>query len=87
MIVYAVVDDVVETFIRHDDADRFVEEVRGDEPELARYLRIEERGCRLLRLGGRRGNLSVDPRKSCSPPGLTGVRADPPVAASGLRNP
>jgi hypothetical protein len=37
--------DVVETFIRHDDAEPFVEEVRGDESELARYLRIEERGC------------------------------------------
>ena len=34
---------------------------------------------KLLRLGGRRGNLSVDPRKSLSPPGVTGVRADPPA--------
>ena len=53
MIVYAIVDvraspdhqlgDAVETFIRREDAERFVEEVRGDDPELASYLRIEER--------------------------------------------
>jgi hypothetical protein len=51
--VYAVVDDslsptsplgdAVETFIRREDAERFVEEVRGDNPELASYLPIEER--------------------------------------------
>jgi hypothetical protein len=35
--------DAVETFIRREDAEHFVEEVRGDEPELASYLRIEER--------------------------------------------
>jgi hypothetical protein len=35
--------DAVETFIRREDAERFVEEVRGDDPELASYLRIEER--------------------------------------------
>ena len=54
MIVHAVVDDslspssslrdAVETFVRREDAERFVEEVRGDDPELASYLRIEERG-------------------------------------------
>ncbi len=43
MIVYAVVDDALspdfllvvelEVFIRREDAERFVEEVRGDEPE------------------------------------------------------
>ena len=53
MIVYAVVDDAlspdfplgdaVETFIRRDDAERFIEEVRGDDPEMAAKLRIEER--------------------------------------------
>ena len=52
MIVYAVVDDALspdfplgdalEVFIRCEDAQRFVEEVRGDDPELASYLRIEE---------------------------------------------
>jgi hypothetical protein len=31
------------------------------------------------RLGGRRGNLSVDPRKTCPPQGYAGVRADPPA--------
>ena len=33
----------LEVFIRRDDAERFIEEVRGDDPELASYLRIEER--------------------------------------------
>jgi hypothetical protein len=51
--VYAVVDDAlspdfplgdaVEVFIRREDAKRFIEEVRGDEPEMAAKLRIEER--------------------------------------------
>jgi hypothetical protein len=53
VIVYAVIDlrsspdhplgDAVETFIRREDAERFVAEVRSDVPELATYLRIEER--------------------------------------------
>ena len=42
--------DAIETFIRREDAERFVEEIRGDEPELAESLRIEERE---LRAGGR----------------------------------
>ena len=33
----------VETFVRREEAERFIEEVRGDEPELAAKLRIEER--------------------------------------------
>ena len=53
MIVYAVVDDVLspdfplgdahEVFIRREDAEHFIEEVRGDDPEVAAKLRIEER--------------------------------------------
>ena len=53
MIVYVIIDtrsspthplgDTVETFVRREDAGRFIEEVRGDDPELASYLRIEER--------------------------------------------
>ena len=53
MIVYAVIDlrsspdhplgDAVETVVRREDAERFIEEVRGDDPDLASYLRIEER--------------------------------------------
>jgi hypothetical protein len=53
VVVYAVVDDAlspdfpfghsVDVFIRREDAERFVEEVRGDDPELASCLRIEER--------------------------------------------
>jgi hypothetical protein len=35
--------DAIETFIRREDAQRFIEEVRGDDPELAKDLRIEER--------------------------------------------
>lgn len=33
----------VEAFVRREEAERFIEEVRGDDPELASYLRIEER--------------------------------------------
>ena len=53
MIAYAVVDDALsrdfplgvelEVFIRREDAERFVEEVRGDDPEIAAKLRIEGR--------------------------------------------
>lgn len=53
MIVYAIVDDslsptsplgdAIETFIRREGAERFIEEVRGDDSELAKRLRIEER--------------------------------------------
>jgi len=51
VIIYAVVDDAlsphfpagVETFIRREDAERFIDVVRGDKPELAASLRIEER--------------------------------------------
>jgi hypothetical protein len=35
--------DSIEMFIRREDSERFIEEVRGDDPELASYLRIEER--------------------------------------------
>ena len=60
MIVYAVVDDAlspdfplgdaIDTFVRREDAERFIEELRGDDPELASYLRFEERE---LEEGGR----------------------------------
>jgi hypothetical protein len=53
MIVYAVVDetisptsplgDAIEVFRRREDAQRFIEEVEGDDPELAEALQIEER--------------------------------------------
>ena len=33
----------IEVFIRRSDAERFIEEVRGGEPEIAGYLRIAER--------------------------------------------
>jgi hypothetical protein len=42
--------DAVETFIRRDDAERFIDAVRRDEPELASNLRIEGRE---LEAGGR----------------------------------
>jgi len=38
--------DAVETFIRSEDAKRFIEEVGGDDPEVASYVRIEEREAR-----------------------------------------
>ena len=51
--MYAVVDDAlwpdfplgdaVEVFVRREDVERFIEEVHGDEPDLAAKLRIEER--------------------------------------------
>jgi hypothetical protein len=53
VIVYAIIDersspdhplgDAVETFVRREDAEPFIEEVRSDDPDLASYLRIEER--------------------------------------------
>src|SRR5262249_3951740 len=53
VIVHAVVDDALtpdfplgsslEVFVRREDAERFIEEVRGDGPELAAMLRVEER--------------------------------------------
>ena len=53
MIVYAVVDetipptsplgDAIDVFLRREDAQRFIEEIDGDDPELAELLRIEER--------------------------------------------
>jgi hypothetical protein len=54
LIVYAVVDDslspttplgdAIDVFVRREDAERFIDEIRADEPELASRLRIEERG-------------------------------------------
>lgn len=59
MLVYAIVDDALspdfplgdalEVFVRREDAERFIEEVRGDDPEMADKLRIEERE---LEVGG-----------------------------------
>jgi hypothetical protein len=52
VLVYAVVDDSLsrhllgdslDVYVRREDAERFIEEVRGDEPELANDLRVEER--------------------------------------------
>ena len=42
--------DAVETFVRREHAERFIEEVSGDDPDLASYLRIEER--ELSKAGG-----------------------------------
>ena len=42
--------DTIETFIRREDTEQFIEEVRSDEPELASFQRIEERA---LEVGGR----------------------------------
>jgi hypothetical protein len=45
VLVYAVVsaetEKAVELFVRRKDAERFLEEVRGDDPELAELLRLE----------------------------------------------
>jgi hypothetical protein len=55
-IVFAILDvrsspnqplsDAVETFIRREDAERFIAEVRGDDRELASYLQIDEQELR-----------------------------------------
>jgi hypothetical protein len=57
VLVYAVIDDslsptsplgdALEVYVRREDAERFIEEVRGDEPERAEPLRIEEPNRRL----------------------------------------
>jgi hypothetical protein len=59
VLVYAVVDDALtpdfplgvdlQVFIRREDTERFIEEVRGDDPDLASYLRNRGAGAR----GGR----------------------------------
>ena len=55
-IVYAIVDDALSpdfplgVFVRRGDDERFIEEVRGDEPEMAAKLRIEERELEAGRL-------------------------------------
>jgi hypothetical protein len=45
VLVYAIVSDktekAVERFVRGDEAERFLEDVRADEPELAERLRLE----------------------------------------------
>jgi hypothetical protein len=53
VIVYAVIDDALspdfplgdslEVLIRREDAERFIAEVRGDDPAMAAKLRVEER--------------------------------------------
>ena len=45
MLVYAVVsaemEKAVELFVRREDAERFLDEVHDDDPELAELLRLE----------------------------------------------
>jgi hypothetical protein len=51
--------DAIETFIRREDAERFIEEVRSDDPELPSYqqsgarARVGRRGLHPLRSGNR----------------------------------
>jgi hypothetical protein len=58
VIVYAIIDGALRLRVRWakpsrrlsaEDAERFIEKVRGDDPELASHLRIEERE---LKAGG-----------------------------------
>jgi hypothetical protein len=60
VIVYAIVDssspahvlgDAVDVFVRREDAERFIEEVRGDDPEIASY---GSRSASSRRAGGTR---------------------------------
>jgi hypothetical protein len=52
VLVYAVVsaetEKAVELFVRREDAERFLEEVRGDDPKLAELLRLEPDRARRL---------------------------------------
>ena len=60
MNVYAVIHDALsldfplgdslEVFIRREDVERFIAEVRGDDPEVAAKLKIEERELETSRL-------------------------------------
>jgi hypothetical protein len=45
----------LEVFDRREDVERFIEEVRGDDPDLASYLRIEERELKASGLRPQRG--------------------------------
>jgi len=68
VIVYAIIgvrsspddplSDGVETFIRREGAERFIEEVRGDKPEVVAHVRIEERE---LEAGGLSKSLLTSP--------------------------
>ena len=40
-VVSAQMEEAIELFVRRKDAERFVAEVRGDEPELAELLSVE----------------------------------------------
>ncbi len=70
VIVHAVDDDTLspdfplgvelEVFIRREDAERFIEEVQGDEPAMAE---VQDRGARTR---GRRARTSVDAAEKCS---------------------
>ena len=90
MIVYVILDtrrspnhalgDAIDTFIRGEDAERFIEEVRGDDRVLASDLRIEERELEAGRveLAGDAGNgtrLANDHRRR--PGHQLGVRSAP----------
>jgi hypothetical protein len=60
MIVHAIIDvrssldhplgEAIETFIRREDAERFIDDVRGDDPELASTYGSEERELEALGL-------------------------------------
>lgn len=47
---------LVEVFIRREDAERFIAEVRGGDPEMAAKMRIEERGLDASGLNARRAS-------------------------------
>jgi hypothetical protein len=84
MLVFAVLDDSLsppsplgdslDIFVRREDAERFIEEIRGDDPELAKPLRIEERELEAashLPAGRERfetyGRLDVDISRNAAP--------------------
>jgi len=89
MLVYPVVDDALspdfplgvelEVFVRREDAELFIEEVRGDDPEVAGYLRIEERDAlmplrAIYRRALSRGEVVVNPTAGLELPAWNGTR-------------
>jgi hypothetical protein len=66
--------------VRREDAERFIEEVRGREPGLARYLRIEERELSASSAAGSRYQFTRPPLWSA--PSRTPDRRPSPTALS-----
>ena len=67
----------LEVFIRREDAERFIEEVRGDDPEIAEKLRIEERELEAGGDGLERQNEEGPPTQSADVLATGGIARHP----------